>query len=105
MQGIPESARRGVEPVANPLSGDHTHTTRHGAFSERPVGPLAAEILESEEELVEGSPAAYPTFAAARGVSARKLARLRDLSPRGGVPLRLVLQPVGVAQQTSYTGL
>lgn len=78
MQGIPESAIRGTErwPV-NPFLDGHTVTLTHGAHSERLVGPLSEELLASIDDLVEGTPAAIPTFAAARGALARKLARLK----------------------------
>lgn len=72
MQGIPESARMGVEQwPANPFPDGHTVTLTHGAHSERLVGPLSEELLESIDTLVEGTPAAIPTFAAARGTQAR----------------------------------
>ena len=77
VQGIPEDARIGTKAwPANPFPDGHTVTVKHGAHSERLVGPLSDELLESIGELVDGTPAAIPTFAAARGVLARKLARL-----------------------------
>ena len=50
---------------------------KHGAYSERLIGPVASDVAQEVELLCSGIPAGEPQFAAARAVLARKLARLR----------------------------
>ncbi len=65
---------------------------KHGAFSARLVGPIADAIAAELAEIVAGTPAAAPSFAAARSTLALRLARLRRVityieDRHGGLPL------------------
>jgi hypothetical protein len=65
-----------VQPPPAPAEPGNTRAITHGAYSERLVGPMSEQILDEVNRLCEGHPAAGPHFTAARGVLARKLARL-----------------------------
>jgi len=76
---------------------------KHGAFSPRLVGPMAEEIERGLDRLVEGTPAAAPAFAAARGTLALRLARLARVTAyieetHGGLPLDEDGQPLPAAR-------
>ena len=68
-----------VTGLANlaPAEPGNTRAVKHGAHSERLVGPIASDVEREVEALCAGTPAGEPQFAAARAVLARKLARLR----------------------------
>ena len=61
----------------SPAEPGNTRAVKHGAHSERLIGPIASDVSEEVEALCMGTPASQPQFAAARAVLARKLARLR----------------------------
>ncbi len=72
-------------------AGNHLATT-HGAYSPRLIGPIADAIAEELAEIVAGTPAEAPSFAAARSTLALRLARLRRVvswieQHHGGLPL------------------
>ena len=69
----------GLAPVDGFAPG-HTRSLRHGANSERMVGPLSKSLLADLDEMCEGTPAAQPMFALARALLARKLAHIRLLN-------------------------
>ena len=71
--------RSGLSPIDGFTEG-HTRSLRHGATSERMVGPLSAELLTDLEAMVAGTPAAQPMFDLARALLARKLAQIRLLN-------------------------
>ena len=70
---------RGLTPL-NGFEAGHVRSLRHGANSERMVGPLSQELLTDLDEMVAGTPAAQPMFALARALLARKLAQIRLLN-------------------------
>lgn len=66
--------------LSNVAAPGNTRAVTHGAFCERLVGPIAAEVLGVVGEMCEGLPAEQSSFAAGRAVLARKLARLKMVS-------------------------
>ncbi len=61
----------------SPAEPGNVRAVKHGAHSERFIGPVASDVSEEVEALCVGTPAGEAQFAAARAVLARKLARLR----------------------------
>jgi len=66
--------------LSNVAAPGNTRAVTHGAFCERLVGPIAADVLGVVGEMCEGLPAEQSSFAAGRAVLARKLARLKMVS-------------------------
>lgn len=60
-----------------PAEPGNARAVKHGAHSERLIGPVASDVTQEVELLCAGTPAGEAQFAAARAVLARKLARLR----------------------------
>lgn len=94
-----ESGRRTFAP-------GHVASTRHGAHSLRVVAPVAEEIETALEAMVAGTPADAPSFAAARGTLAIKLARLAAVREwidgrHGGMPLDDEGKPIPAAKLES----
>ena len=84
----------------------HVASTRHGAHSLRVVAPVAEEIETALEAMVAGTPADAPSFAAARGTLAVKLARLAKVrefidSTNAGSPLDASGDPLAAAKLES----
>jgi len=76
----------------SPAEPGNVRAVKHGAHSERLIGPIATDVSEEVEALCVDTPAGEPHFAAARAVLARKLARLRMVGEyletnHGGSPL------------------
>lgn len=75
----------------------------HGAHSSRVIAPVAAELEQALEEMVVGTPAGAPAFAAARGALALKLARLAKVrehldTQHDGSPLDAAGDPLAAAR-------
>jgi hypothetical protein len=86
-----------------PFELGNTVALRHGAYSQRLVGPLAEEIGAELAEIVAGTPAEAPMFAAARSALALKLARLRHVTAwiaehHAGLPLDADGNPLPAAK-------
>jgi hypothetical protein len=76
---------------------------RHGAYSSRAIAPVAEEIEAALAEMVAGTPAAAPSFAAARGALALRLARLQKVrewidAQHDGSPLDAAGDPLAAAK-------
>jgi len=63
--------------LANVATPGNLRGVRHGAFSARLLAPVVEDTLDVVESMCEGTPAAGPSFAAARETLATKAARLR----------------------------
>ena len=61
----------------SPAEPGNVRAVKHGAHSDRLIGPVASDVAQEVELLCSGTPAGEAQFAAARAVLTRKLARLR----------------------------